>query len=295
MDLKLASNIFLENLINQKNFSPKTKQTYEYALANFAEYFLEEYQVVPEIEQIDFEDLRPFLGWLQDRGFQRNSIRLKTSAIKSLFKFLFVEEYIEKNIASSLSTPKRAKRLPNFLTENEVDNLLNQFNENNPDQLLSKLLIQTIYGSGLRISEALNLKYLDINFAYNTFKILGKGGKERITPFGEHTKTIIQKYSNSTRNNKPVSYLFTKPDGKRLPYSQAYQIVHRAMMGITETKQKSPHTLRHTFATHLVNNGADIRSVGEMLGHSSLSSTQIYTHFSIDKIKEIYKNAHPKS
>lgn len=294
MKLSEAKNIFLDQLVQYKSYSPKTKQTYQYALENLIKYFEEEYDLEPDVEQIELDDIRPFLGWLQDQGYDRNSIRLKSSAIRSFFKFLYINEYISSNPAVNLSTPKKKKTLPNFLTEKEFQNLISQFDENNDEQLRNKTLIQLIYSTGLRISEALNLKVSDINFDYELISVIGKGNKPRIVPFGKNAKQCLEKTISKFKLISN-SFLFQNSEGKQLSYNEAYRIINNAMKGYTQTKQKSPHTLRHTFATHLINNGADIRSVGEMLGHSSLSSTQIYTHFSIEKLKEIYKNSHPKS
>ncbi len=294
MKLNEAKNTFLNYIISQRNYSQKTHQTYNYAIDNLINFFDEECQTMPNVADIELEDLRPFLGWLQDKGYDRNSIRLKSSAIRSFFKFLYINEYIEVNPSINLSTPKRKKTLPNFLTEKEMDQLLNQFDENIKEQLIKKLLIQIIYSTGLRISEALNLKICDIDLNQNTISVLGKGNKPRIVPLGNNALKYINLIISTFKlSNK--DFIFCNENSKQLTYNQAYSIIHLAMKGITETKQKSPHTLRHTFATLLINNGADIRSVGEMLGHSSLSSTQIYTHFSIEKLKEIYKGAHPKS
>lgn len=294
MNLIEAKNKFLNYITHQRNYSTKTYQTYDYAIENLIKYFDDEYKSLPNVQDIELDNLRPFLGWLQDQGYDRNSIRLKSSAIRSFFKFLYINDYINKNPSVNLATPKRKKTLPNFLTEKEIDNLLSQFDENIDEQLIKKTLIQLIYSTGLRISEALSLKKSDIDFNQNTLSVIGKGNKPRIVPFGLNAKKclslLISKFKLSDDD-----FVFQNQQREKLTYSQAYKIIHNAMKGVTDTKQKSPHTLRHTFATHLVNNGADIRSVGEMLGHSSLSSTQIYTHFSIDKLKEIYKNAHPKS
>lgn len=297
MKLNAAINTFLSNLIEERNFSEKTRETYSYALNDFYDFFLEFYETEPEITDVETEDLRPFLGWLQDKGFSRNSIRLKSSVIKAFFKYLYRKEYIVKNPAAPLASPKRQKVLPSFLTESEMDKLLKTHDGESFEDVRNKFLIQLIYSSGLRISEALNLKSSDFSLQNRTLKILGKGNKERIVPIGPEA---IKRYQNYQKIRKVKG--FSQPDeifidigGKKLSYSSAYKIIHKSMNGITETKQKSPHTLRHTFATHLINNGADIRSVGEMLGHSSLSSTQIYTHLSIDKLKDIYQKAHPKA
>jgi len=294
MNLIEAKYLFLNYLKHQRNYSPKTHQTYNYAIDNLIEYFEDQFEALPNVKDIKLEDLRPFLGWLQDQGYDRNSIRLKSSAVRSFFKFLYVNDYIDSNPSLNLATPKRKKTLPNFLTEKEIEVLLNQFDENIVEQLIKKSLIQLIYSSGLRISEALNLKKSDIDFNQNTLSVVGKGNKPRIVPFGLNAKNCIVHLISKLRLSED-DFLFLNEKKERLTYNQAYKIINTAMKNITDIQKKSPHTLRHTFATHLINNGADIRSVGEMLGHSSLSSTQIYTHFSIEKLKEVYKNAHPKS
>jgi integrase/recombinase XerC len=297
MKLQDTIDIFLNQLIEEKSFSLKTKETYSYALSNFSKYFEENFDASPEIEIIDTEDLRPFLGWLQDKGFSRNSIRLKSSALKAFFKFLYKKEYISTNPASPLSSPKRAKKLPSFLTENEMDKLLDQKGTDDFEAIRNKFLIQLIYSCGLRISEALNLKTTDMDLKNNSLKVLGKGNKERIVPFGIIAMKLYSEYSVFRKKQGVFSndFVFIDKKGRQMSYSSAYKMIHSAMSGITEATQKSPHILRHTFATHLINNGADIRSVGEMLGHSSLSSTQIYTHLSVEKLKDIYKKAHPKA
>jgi integrase/recombinase XerC len=297
MNLSNAKELFLDSLTYTNNFSHKTIETYSYAIEDFISYFNEFYQTNPEVNEIEIDDIRPFLGWLQDKGFSRNSIRLKSSAIKSFFRYLFKKEYIKVNVASTLLTPKSQKLLPSFLTEQEVELLLHKYDGEEFEQLRNKLLIQLIYGSGLRISEALNINVSDIKIKNAVVKVLGKGNKERIVPVGNNTINLLLKYLKQrdlSLNNSP-EVLFVDNNSKKLTYSKAYTIIHNGMKDITGTKQKSPHTLRHTFATHLINNGADIRSVSEMLGHSSLSSTQIYTHISIDKLKDIYAKAHPKA
>jgi len=298
MKLSISIENFLKYCSDEKNFSDKTSSTYSIALEDFLNFFQEIYEGDPEVEEIEIDDIRPFLGWLQDRGLSRNSIRLKTSALKSFFKYLYKKNLIKINPARLLSIPKKEKLLPNFLTPNEIEILLNKIDKTNPDGARDYLLIQLIYGSGLRISEALNLLINDIDKNSMAVKVLGKGNKERIVPVGIHTISALEnylKYRQMLCKDPGNQYLFIGHNGKQLTYSIAYKHIHNLMMGITDAEQKSPHILRHTFATQLINNGADIRSVGEMLGHSSLSSTQIYTHLSIEKLKQTYDQAHPKA
>jgi integrase/recombinase XerC len=298
MKLSFSISKFIEYCNEEKNFSQKTGSTYLNALKDFQNFFFEVYESDPEVEQIEIDDIRPFLGWLQDKGLSRNSIRLKASALKSLFKYLYKKELIKINPARLLSTPKKDKLLPNFLTPNEIDNLLQKIDSTNPEGARDYLLIQLIYGSGLRISEALNILINDIDKFSMTVKVLGKGNKERVVPIGNNTISALDnylKYRSTLCKDSDNHYLFISHTGEQLTYSIAYKHIHNLMKGITDAEQKSPHTLRHSFATHLINNVADIRSVGEMLGHSSLSSTQIYTHLSIEKLKQSYDQAHPKA
>jgi integrase/recombinase XerC len=288
---------FLEYCKIEKNFSQLTIKTYSIALNDFVNYLEAEYQNIPKIEEIESNDIRPFLGYLNDKGLKRNSLRLKIAAVKSFFKFCKRKNHLELNPASSVSTPKKAKKLPNYLTEIEVSKLLEKLNTNIPIDIRNGALIEIIYSCGLRISEALQLNVSSIDKSSLLLKVIGKGDKERVIPIGRKAITKINQYLNIRAEICQTSdiALFINKKGKRLQAKDAYNAIHKAMLGITEIKQKSPHTLRHSFATHLLDNGADIRSVSEMLGHASLSTTQIYTHISIERLKNAYKQAHPKA
>lgn len=288
---------FLEYCKIEKNFSQLTIKTYSIALNDFVNYLEAEYQNIPKIEEIESNDIRPFLGYLNDKGLKRNSLRLKIAAVKSFFKFCKRKNHLELNPASSVSTPKKAKKLPNYLTEIEVSKLLEKLNTDLPIDIRNGALIEIIYSCGLRISEALQLNLSSIDKSSLLLKVIGKGDKERVIPIGRKAITKINQYLNIRAEicqTLDVA-LFINKKGKRLQAKDAYNAIHKAMLGITEIKQKSPHTLRHSFATHLLDNGADIRSVSEMLGHASLSTTQIYTHVSIERLKNAYKQAHPKA
>ncbi|MCX6147547.1 MAG: tyrosine recombinase [Candidatus Kapabacteria bacterium] len=288
---------FLEYCKIEKNFSQLTIKTYSISLNDFVNYLEAEYQNIPKIEEIESNDIRPFLGYLNDKGLKRNSLRLKIAAVKSFFKFCKRKNHLELNPASSVSTPKKAKKLPNYLTEIEVSKLLEKLNTEIPIDIRNGALIEIIYSCGLRISEALQLNLSSIDKSSLLLKVIGKGDKERVIPIGRKANTKINQYLNIRAEICKTSdiALFINKKGKRLQAKDAYNAIHKAMLGITEIKQKSPHTLRHSFATHLLDNGADIRSVSEMLGHASLSTTQIYTHVSIERLKNAYKQAHPKA
>lgn len=299
MQLNFAIDLFLKYCSDEKAYSENTIIAYNHTLLDFIDYFENDYGFIPEITKLKANDIRPFLGYLDDKGFKKNSLRLKLSAIKSLFKFLRKKGYLEINPTTSISSPKKEKKLPSFLTKNEINNLILGFEEKENDEFdtRDKALIELIYSGGFRISEVLNLKVNEVNFTNNTLKVLGKGKKERIVPIGQSAQIAIKEYLKvrGLIANTGETSLFVNTKGKALSANSAYFIINRKMKGVTETKQKSPHTLRHSFATHLLDNGADINSVSEMLGHSSLSTTQIYTHVSIERLKNAYKQAHPKA
>jgi tyrosine recombinase XerC len=298
MKLNIAIEKFLEYCKNEKMYSSHTLIGYSQSLNDFFNYFSEIFENEPDIELIETDDIKPFLGWLHDKGLNKNSLRLKISAVKSFFKYCLKKKLIDINPSNLVLTPKRDKKLPSFLLKNEVTNLIESYDKHDPFGARNSALTELLYSSGLRISEALQLNLYDIKFNDKSVKVLGKGNKERIVPVGDKAIESIKNYMTlrhliAKTSSEKALFLDTK--GNRLSPSSAYKIIHKNMKGFTESKQKSPHVLRHSFATHLMDNGADIRSVSEMLGHSSLSTTQVYTHVSIERLKESYKKAHPKA
>jgi len=289
---------FYDYCRSEKSFSEKTIESYKTALEQFGEYFNETWGIEADLELVESDDIKPFLGWLHDKGYKRNSLRMKISAVRSFFKFCKKKKLITTNPTSGVATPKKEKKLPSFMLKNEVDELIGNFDLTSPEGARDCALVELIYGTGIRISEALSIKLDELDLRSGTLRILGKGNKERIVPIGRKAIESIQRYTKLRTNlSQSVSgrHLFLGKSGKKLDASVAYRIINRNMAQISESKQKSPHVLRHSFATHLLDNGADIRSVSEMLGHASLSTTQIYTHLSIEKLKESYKKAHPKA
>jgi len=293
-----AVKIFLEYCRIEKNYSVNTIITYQTALYQFEEYILLMHDGISEIEEINKEDVNYFLGWLHDKGMKKRTVKLKTSAVKSFFKYCYKQNFIDKNPAALVVLPKTDKTLPSFLLPNEIEALMNSFNKENPVESRNLALIELLYSSGLRISEALQLKLKDIDYKEKTIKVLGKGNKERIIPVGNKALDAIKNYTSKRgeiAKKIQTTSLFISNRGRKMSSRDAYGIINRALQGITETTKKSPHILRHTFATHLLDKGADLQSVSEMLGHSSLSTTQVYTHVSVERLKEAYKKAHPKA
>ncbi len=298
MKINLAIRTFLEYCEVEKSYSRHTIDSYRLALAQFYDYLTDEDVEEPEIEEIHAHDISPFLGWLHDKGHNKATLRLKISAIKSFFKYCYKMEFIETNPAVMVRSPKADRKLPTFLLKTETENLFITIVEDEPIALRNMALLELLYGSGLRVSEALQLNIPDITGGRNQVKIKGKGNKERIVPLGSSTQTAINSYLKQRGRllrDRDESALFVSKRGKRMNTVGAYRVVNKALQSITESSKKSPHVLRHTFATHLLDNGADITSVSEMLGHSSLSTTQIYTHVSVERLKDVYKKAHPKA
>lgn len=298
MQIFIAIESFKKYLKIEKNFSDKTLEAYDYALNQFLEYLNEMDINVQKMDNIEFNDIRPFLGWLNDKGYSKTSIKLKISAIKSFFKFAHRRGLIKKNAASLVPTPKLDKKLPSFLLKDEIKKVLDNLDITDPIQSRNHALIELLYSSGLRISEALNISIFDIDLSRKSVRVMGKGKKERVVPIGSKAIESLKNYiklRNLLSDCKKENSLFLSKNGTKLNPVDAYRIINKLLKAVTESPQKSPHTLRHTFATHLLDNGADIQSVSEMLGHSSLSTTQIYTHVSVERLKKAYKKSHPRA
>ena len=298
MTLSRAIRTFLEHIELQRNLSQHTVMTYRRGLGEFYDFLKESYGEIPTVEDIRTEDIRPFLGWLHDRGLAKKSLRVKLAAVKSLFSFMQKQEWILKNPTALIATPKAEKKLPSFLQQKEIEALLASFDDSTAKGARNRALVELIYGAGLRISEALNIMLGDISLQQKTVRVKGKGNKVRIAPFGQKASDALERYMSmrcELCGQSSGTILFLNSHGEQMSTAVAYKIINKAMRPITDSPQKSPHVLRHSFATHLLDNGADISAVSEMLGHSSLSATQVYTHVSVERLKNAYKQAHPRA
>lgn len=295
MTLEQYIDLFIEYCKYEKRYAEDTIITYSTALSDFLVYLKETNEKPLNIKNISVNTIRPFLGWLGDKDMKRNTLILKISVVKSFFKYCYKKEILPENITQNITIPKKEKKLPSYLSENEITNLLN-CKENNFTSLRNNALMELIYSTGIRVNEALNIKLSDINATNKTIKVLGKGSKERIVPIGDVAIRAIYEYQ-SVRNsaNPTTKNLFVNYRGTKLSSVSAWKIVNKSMYGITDAKQKSPHTLRHTFATHILDNDGDIYAISKMLGHSHLSTTEIYTHVSMERLKKSYKQAHPRA
>jgi len=298
MLLSTAITDFLSALDVEKDASEHTITGYRIALEQFTAFCQEIYQADPAVNDLTEADIRPFLGWLHDKGLARRSIRMKLAAVKSLFKYLVRIEVLDRNPANILASPKLDKKRPSCLQQEEATRISEVLDLSTPQGLRNLALLELLYGSGLRISEVLQLNVGEVDMKARTVRVLGKRAKERmvpVTPTAVDAITAYMAVRGQFEPDKEEHALFLGDRGRRLSDASAYRIVKRALSPLTEAQRKSPHVLRHSFATHLLDNGADLKAVSEMLGHSSLSTTQVYTHVSVERLKEAYKKAHPRS
>lgn len=292
-----AVRAFLEYCEVERNLSAHTVEAYRIALDQFAAYAVESDVDISSVAALAPADVRPFLGYLRDHGLSVKSIRLKLAAVKSLFRFCAKRSVIPVNPAAAVSSPRHEKKLPSFLQPAEIERLMASFDVSTPAGARDAAIAELLYSSGLRVAELTSLTLGHLS-SEPQLRILGKGRKERIVPVGSKAVEALRRYlalRPQLVQHSSGQALFLSARGKPLSSAAVYRIIHNALMPITEAQQKSPHVLRHTFATHLLDNGADIRAVSDMLGHSSLSTTQIYTHVSVERLKNIYKQAHPKA
>lgn len=291
-----AVNGFLSYLNLQKRFSPLTTKNYEADLNQFFEFLNKEISTYT-LSTISFQYIRSFIASLMDEGLSPRSVNRKISTLKSFFKYLLKNGEVETNPTQKIQGPKTPKKLPVFIDENQLGEIFNS--KVFPDGFegtRDKLIVDVLYQTGLRRAEILNLRESDVDLFNTQLKVLGKRNKERIIPFNIQLKKNIETYIQAKRDNQLNNpYLFVSIKDKPLSPAKITKIVKDVLSAVTTNKKKSPHILRHTFATHLLNNGADINAVKELLGHANLSATQIYTHNSIDKLKKSYNQAHPRS
>jgi integrase/recombinase XerC len=289
---------FLDYLKFQKRYSQHTIISYQNDLIGFFD-FIQLQFAAESLSEINASFVRSWLASLKDGGMESKTINRKISSLKSFFKFQLKEGVLQKSPMATIVSAKVKKRLPQFVTETDTGTLFNYLEF--PDDWNGKthrLVFHLLYNTGIRQAELIGLKTAHIDSGNNTIKVLGKGNKERILPVSSQLAQLIKSYisdKNTIFKEADTDLLLVNEKGKKLYPKYVYSVVKRYLSDVTTIDKKSPHVMRHTFATHLMNNGADINAVKELLGHSSLAATQVYTHNTIEKLKEVYKKAHPKA
>lgn len=259
--------------------------------------YLMKYRNVSDPKDISANDIRSYLVTLKRKNLTSSSISRKLSSIKSFHSFLVKFHYSNQNVAKTITNPKKEKKLPTVLSLEEVDALLATFNESTPLELRNKTMVELTYSCGLRVSELINLKLSSIHLQMGIIDVVGKGTKERIVPIGNKASELIKRYLEFGRpklaSPRINDYLFLNHNGEQMTRQMFFIIIRDKAKEANITKAISPHKLRHSFATHLLERGLDLRLIQELLGHSDISTTEIYTHINSAKIKDVFENSHP--
>ncbi|NLV20580.1 MAG: site-specific tyrosine recombinase XerD [Syntrophomonadaceae bacterium] len=290
---------FLEYLGLEKGLAANTQAAYRRDLNKFLTYLGKTNSAILSWEEVSKRDIISFLAWQMDEGAAYSTVARSLSSIKSFYKFMVMEDHLAINPTTDLETPKINRKLPRVLSIEEVDKLIEQCNVMRPLGLRDRAMLELMYGTGLRVSELLSLQIDDINFTAGFLRCLGKGRKERIVPVNNSSITWVQRYLTRSRRELVRSQhertLFLNAHGRPMTRQGFFKILSGYAEKSGIQKEITPHTLRHSFATHLLENGADLRAVQEMLGHADISTTQIYTHITRSHLREVYHQCHPRA
>lgn len=293
----MAIATFIDYLSKEKRYSPHSLISYTNDLTQFYLFLKDELQL-PDEHNPEHHDVRAWIVSLMEKELNPRTVNRKITALRSYFKFLKVEGLIDYNPTQKITALKVKKQIPHFASEADMEQLFNEL-EFKPGfkGTCDKLVLEMLYSTGMRRAELINLKTTDVNFYNRELKVLGKRNKERIIPFTDKLAASIKSYLAEKQNGKNMDteFLFVNDKGKKMGEKLVYSLVNSYLSLVTTIEKRSPHVMRHTFATHMLNNGADLNAIKEILGHTNLSATQIYTHNSIEKIKSIYKQAHPRA
>ena len=286
---------FLDYLKYQKRYSVHTIISYETDLCDFAGFLQQQFGYDNPVASKSVE-IRSWLAGLKANGQSSRTINRKISALKTFFKFHLKSGKIQTSPMQTVVAPKQSKRLPVYVEKKDMDTLFEhvEFPDSFEGQT-ERLVMMMLYQTGIRKSELTGLKEDQVDFSKNVIKVLGKGSKERIIPVGKELLEQVKDYITKKSENADREVVFVNEKGSRISPRKVYDIVHKYLSLVTTVEKRSPHVMRHSFATHLSNNGAELNAVKELLGHSSLAATQVYTHNTIEKLKDIYKKAHPKA
>lgn len=291
---------FKTYILAEKNFSKHTARAYCSDILSFLVWMED-----TSCEDVNFSKVRDYLHFIQKFNYKKTTIARKIASIRTFYKFLYRERKVTSNPAMNLTTPKRPKSLPKFLTPEEVEKILNNVKIETPAGYRNRAILELLWATGMRISELSGLNFGDLNLENNEIRVFGKGSKERIILVTDRAKTYLERYINSARILVAKGYRLEEPTesspvfinntGYRLQPRTIRNVINEIVDKIELPKHVTPHMFRHSFATHLIENGADLRIVQELLGHASISNTQIYTHVSMQHMKEVYNQAHPRA
>lgn len=290
---------FLNFLTHEKRYSSHTVTAYQADLIQFTRYISETYQIENPGE-VHHQHIRSWVVELLDQQFSNKSINRKLSTLKSFFRFLLKNHDIADNPMVRITGPKTEKRLPQFIKESQMETLFSQslFADDFQGQR-DRLIIDFFYHTGIRLSELINIKHQDIDHHLKKVTVLGKRNKERMIPLSNHLSDLIRKFLDTKKakgfSTEQQEAFFITNTGKPLYPKFVFRTVNKYISMVSTQEKKSPHVLRHTFATHLLNHGADLNAIKEILGHANLAATQVYTHNTIDKLKKVYNQAHPRA
>lgn len=287
---------FLTYLTIDRGLSLNTKENYERDLLSYLAFMKEE--SIVNLSEIKREHIQKYLITLYDRGLNTKSVARHLSAIRTFHQYLMIERICQKNPCDLIESPKLSRDLPEILSVAEVERLLESFTEETASDLRNHAMVELLYASGLRVSELLALKLEDVHLSMQFIKCRGKGNKERIVPIGELAAEVLERYLETARPKllkKSTDLLFLNRFGDSMSRQGFFKILKKQAQIAGITKSLSPHKLRHSFATHLIENGVDLRLVQEMLGHSDIATTQIYTHMSKEHLKDLFEHTHPRA
>lgn len=280
----------------ERNLSIHTVKAYNTDLTGFLSWLGQR-----TAEELSYKNIREYLAQIQNKNYSKTTVARKITAIKTFYKYLYRERLIQNNPASNIKSPRKSKGLPEFLDNDEVQNVFNSIDLTSDAGIRDLTIFEILYSSGIRVSELCNINFSDLNLEENEITVFGKGGKERIVLISNRSNNLLKSYIKNIRSkyaksdfteNDPV---FLNNTGFRISQRNIHRSLAKIRKSLNMTKKLSPHIFRHTFATKLLENGADLRVVQELLGHASLSNTQIYTHVSTERLKQAYNKAHPRA
>lgn len=284
---------YISEIKNIRRYSDNTIKSYRTDLEEFVAYCNEKQKT--DLLGINERFIKSYLMILSEKALDKKTIARKLAAIRSSFKYAFQNDLIDDNPLSFISNPKSNRKLPEVVSTNLILEIYNLADESEENPELVKVVFELLYGCALRVSELCDLKYSSIEMKKSQVRVIGKGNKMRIVPIGEKSLSIVNEYLSKNPVNSYNDYLIRTKKNDKLYPRLVHRMINKYLTKVSDIKKKSPHILRHSAATHMLDNGADLRAVKEILGHENLSTTQIYTHVSIERLKSTYKKSHPKS